>query len=721
MKKKLLLFSISSILLGSVFALTSNILNNEKVMANAVQYYKLGTRLEAEDYDFTNCTPILTNDSASSKVALDAGDGGFVTFNFELEQAGNYDLLIGYYTENEGAKIGLEINEALKTSHTITNVNGWCNNTDHSPVEHLVEVSLVEGTNTITVHSDNIGEAKYLNIDYIKLLESYNADGTRIQAENASSFNGGDGYFRTYVVPNVCDTKVVSIDDDISSKPTYKIIVPEDATYTLQIAYYSENDVNYQFNFEQENNNPVEVLLNKCPGGFPNVSTNYLPYTSKANVEVTLTKGVLYLSFQYISKGFADFDWFRLYKNETTLADKIQAEDFVKGDANVTKNTANYPILDGYAVELAQGEIEFNVTAPTASKYRLYIVGYTATTNAYLNLKLNGNDIKLTISSIYATGWTGDVTKRNAIPFEIELNEGVNNFVIRKGADDLAGNYVDIDYFRIVKNNILVPSIELDFDTKNEVIIDKSIIDYEYDYILSVSNTNVARIEGNVLFPVKGGETKLLITYEVDGALVTDEIHVSVLISVAPKEIQDQLKAFDTTRSYNGSLQYVDVSMPEGWSFVQHGATANVGTYIVKITFSHPNYVDVVRYPVVLTITKADYTGTDLYCDDATFEYDGETHSISASAPSGWTIIYSENSFKEIGEYNVTVTFTHESYNTVTKECKVYIVEPATSENVDNTLPIILGVVGGVLGAATLTVLAVILIKKYRSNHEVIK
>lgn len=718
--KKQLIFTFLGMSLGVGFLSSPSLFNNQKShLVSAAQIYQLGNRLEAEDHNYENCSLIDNNPRASNGVALDAGDGGYVTFNFTLELAGTYDLAIGYYTGNTGTKIGVEVNGSPKESLITFNSNGWCKDTSLSPVEYLHTVTLLSGDNSITVHSDNIGEEKYLNIDYIALVETFAADGSRIQAEKGSSFYGGNGYLSTYKVPDVCDNLVAKVDNDINAKPVYKINVPEAGEYVFQTAYYSATPAQYKFNFDQTNTKSETFNFASCPGGFPDVANGYCPFTNKANFLVTLEAGTLYLSFQYISNGYVDFDWFRLYKVNPAINETMEAEDYVYGDANVVKKQSDYSVLSGYAVELAQGNISFSVHSNEASNYRLYLGAYTATDGAYLNLMINGTTSKLTVTSKMATGWTGDVLHKNVMVFDISLNAGDNHIVITKGGDEVNMNYIDIDYIKIIKNNIKVTSLDLSIGVKPSIEIDTSILDFVTTYTLEVSNTNVAKLEGNTLVALENGHTTLFIKYEINGVSVVDELPINV--STNPYPNPEQLKAFNTTKSYNGELQYVDVEMPEGWTFQQFGASANVGTYVVKVVFSHPHYQDVVRYPITLTIEKAVYTGNELFADDATFEYDGEEHTYNASAPVGWTITYSENIFQEIGEYDVTVTFSHESYEDVVKTCKVKVIKATSEKESDNGFGVIMAVIGGVVSAGLLAFAITKIVKKYRADHETIK
>ena len=234
-----------------------------------------------------------------------------------------------------------------------------------------------------------------------------------------------------------------------------------------------------------------------------------------------------------------------------------------------------------------------------------------------------------------------------------------------------------------------------------------------------VENTKIAKLDGNVISAVSKGITALCINYQINGVDMIDEIP----IEVEAVEFNDKslFKVKNTTKTYNGERQFVDVEMPEGWTFTQEGDEPMAGTYIVQITFHHESYLDYV-YPeiVTLTIIKGIYSGDDLFSDDQMVYYDGEEHQYVASAPSDWTISYSDNGFVDIGEYEITVTFSHEFYEDVIKTAK-FIIEPERNNtgNSDATpLIIALSVIGGVI---VLGVAGWFIFKKYKENHEVIK
>ena len=139
--------------------------------------------------------------------------------------------------------------------------------------------------------------------------------------------------------------------------------------------------------------------------------------------------------------------------------------------------------------------------------------------------------------------------------------------------------------------------------------------------------------------------------------------------------------AQDQTVAYNGTEQFYDVeqyvSCPDGWTVdcsPRVGLT-KPGTLSVLVRFTHELYYPVVK-EVTFTVTKATYTGDDLVAESVTGVYDGVTvWSIEATAGEGWEIFYSTNDRRVAGVTTVTVTFTHDGYETVTKTVTITVTE----------------------------------------------
>ena len=679
-----------------------------------------GSIFEAEDADYKNCSIINNNSNASGREALDAGDGGYVTFKFGVETAGNYDIVVGYYTDNYGAKIGVNVNGS-SNSYPVKHTNGWCKDTKNYAIEQIVrDVELKKDSNEIKISSDNIGQSKYLNFDYIRLVETHKSNGDRIQFEDYYRYVGGDGYGRSYQVGENVDGKVFSLDDNISANPVYSVDIEKSGEYYVQIAYYSNSDATYKFKISNESKTFLDsnVKFAMCPGGFP--GNNYFPYSAKHIMKVELEKGKVDFTMNYIKSGFIDFDWFRIYQVSDEINTVIEAEDVTYHDANINRSQNQYSHLSGYAVELAQGFVEFDVKTNKSGLHRLYIGGYTASTNAYLNISINGGSAaKFTIPDGKATGWSLDVTEKNVFYFDINLNNGKNTIKITKGGDEVALNYIDLDYFMVMPDRILIDKIELDNETKTQFIIDDNAIDFVTEYTLEIKNPKVAKLDGNVLSVAGKGSTVLFVKYQINGVDMVDE--VPVLVAGVEFNDKSAFEVKNTTRTYNGERQFVDVVCPEGWTFTQTGDSHLPGTYYVQITFHHDAYLDY-EYPNVatLTIVKAIYDGEDLFADDQSVYYDGDSHQYVASAPNGWTISYSVNDFVEVGEYEVTVTFSHEYYENVVKTAKFTVLPAKPTIAGHDAIPFIIAV-SVIAGLAIFGGAGWFIYKKVKKDKEVIK
>lgn len=95
-----------------------------------------------------------------------------------------------------------------------------------------------------------------------------------------------------------------------------------------------------------------------------------------------------------------------------------------------------------------------------------------------------------------------------------------------------------------------------------------------------------------------------------------------------------------------------EVYYPTGNSFV------NAGEYEVKAIVSRRNYVTVTLTAKVV-IEKATYDMSGVALKDATFDYDGKSHSleVTGSVPEGVTVSYENNTFTDAGVYDVTAKF----------------------------------------------------------------
>ena len=670
------------------------------------EYYQDRTKLEAEDV-FSGTK--INNPHASKQKLIDLGDSNEVSFHVNIETNTTYDLLIGYFSGSANPKIKVQVDSESPLSHTLGYDNGWGDNSNNYVSEELIEgFTLTAGEHDIKIISDNSGDSKYVNLDYIYLNHSrFQADGCRIQAEDCYKL----GHSVEKEGGNCVDGTTLSVDAEADAKPTWKISVPEAGTYTFQVACFTGHGATptYRFNFLQSVNTPYDLELIGTEGDWDRHS-----YSSKSEFNIDLEAGELELSYQYLTLGYADFDWFRLFKVTPTIGEKILAEDHVFGDVNLMKSPSNYPFLTAHAAEIAKGRIEFDVSAGEAGDYDLYINGFTGTPGAYLKLDLNGDESNLVVPSFYATGWIESVSEKNLIPFTVSLQLGNNHFIITKGDDSLSMNYIDVDYLLITRTKIDETSIHLDFETHTSFDL-KTIIHFVPEYTLTLSDPSVISISSSkIITPLKHGTCTISVDYQLDGIDFNKQIRVDVDKPSYP--MPEQLKGFDTTKEYDGTVPSVDVSMPDGWTCQQSGASSMVGNYVVTLTFSHPDYRDVVKPgAAILTITKGTYRGSDLYADDMRVAYDGEPHTLMASAPDGWTITYSKSDLIEPGTYDIEVTFSHPGYNPVVKTAKLTIYQVKKN----NTGAIVVAVV--VPSVIVIGVAAFFIIKKIKESQEVIK
>ena len=679
----------SLIILGLLLGLNVNPLNENN--------YVLGTHLEAEDFA-KNMTVITNNSNASGGKAIDAGDSGSITYEFNMEKEGEYRLAIGYYTGGNSPKMKVKINDGNEVEYALDVLNGWCKDTKRLPIAKDINVNLKKGKNTITIKASG----PWVNFDYIAIFnlddpyedyEMYNhlkADGSRIQAEWCRDVVGNysDKNIRIVDAADGTDGHLLSVDDDYLSTPGWVVEASEEGEYILQVAYYgaSGSSATYKWNINGTNK---YLQFPACPANW-----DYNAYSSKIEFKVNLKEGKNVIYYNYNQAGYADFDWFRLFKRETSLDTKLEAEDFVIGDASTQKDSDKYPFVSNYVVELAKGKVAFDIEVNEKGTYSLFTSTYTNTYGAYQYVSINGNKTKIVYDDNKINGWIDDVTQSNLVRFNIELEQGVNKIEITKGDDSTQYNYVDLDFFYISKGGISTNNIEVDSNTK-EIDL-SSIINLSFDYEIKSSNESIVSVDNNKIKVNKAGKTSIKVCYNYSGYEFEEIIYVTIN---KQQYTGNELKALDTTKTYTGQSLTVDVEMGEGWSFKQDKTCINVGTYEVKVTFTHDDY-ESIEMTATLTINKAVYEGNDIVCEDMTYTYDGNIKSIIATAPDGWEISYTNNSHSEKGEYEVKVTFTNPNYETIEKTVTL------TIEGSMNALPFIIGGVGIVgLGVAAFFVI----------------
>ena len=135
----------------------------------------------------------------------------------------------------------------------------------------------------------------------------------------------------------------------------------------------------------------------------------------------------------------------------------------------------------------------------------------------------------------------------------------------------------------------------------------------------------------------------------------------------APVDFEDVY--FDSkTLTYDGDAHILDEvrGAPEGTNIVYTGREyfTNVGTYTASALLTKDGYNDK-TLTATLKITNASFS--NITFEGATFEYDGEEHSIYVSgAPSFATVKYTNNGKKSVGTYTVTATISAPNYNNLT-------------------------------------------------------
>ena len=120
---------------------------------------------------------------------------------------------------------------------------------------------------------------------------------------------------------------------------------------------------------------------------------------------------------------------------------------------------------------------------------------------------------------------------------------------------------------------------------------------------------------------------------------------------------------------YDGTSHILDEvrGAPEGTTITYTGREAytDVGVYEATALLSKEGYNNK-TLNATLKITKADFE--NITFSDATFDYDGEPHSIYVDgAPSYATVTYTNNGKKSVGVYTVTAKISSPNHNTLTK------------------------------------------------------
>ena len=123
----------------------------------------------------------------------------------------------------------------------------------------------------------------------------------------------------------------------------------------------------------------------------------------------------------------------------------------------------------------------------------------------------------------------------------------------------------------------------------------------------------------------------------------------------------------DGTFEYDGSAHSIYVSGVPSFATVKYSNNnkVNVGVYNVTATITATNYETMTR-TATLRITGKQITGITL--EDASFQYDGQPHSLEVTGelPSGVSVSYTNNGKTDSGTYKVSATLSGTGYDSLT-------------------------------------------------------
>ena len=132
------------------------------------------------------------------------------------------------------------------------------------------------------------------------------------------------------------------------------------------------------------------------------------------------------------------------------------------------------------------------------------------------------------------------------------------------------------------------------------------------------------------------------------------------------------------THTYDGSAHSITLngSVPAGSTVTYTGgengqnSATNAGSYNITVTVTNKNYN---TFTASATLNIGKLTMQGLTFSGASFPYDTELHKITVTGnvPGGATVTYSggqdgKNGATDVGDYTITVTVTHQNYNTYT-------------------------------------------------------
>ena len=137
----------------------------------------------------------------------------------------------------------------------------------------------------------------------------------------------------------------------------------------------------------------------------------------------------------------------------------------------------------------------------------------------------------------------------------------------------------------------------------------------------------------------------------------------------------------DETVDYNGEAHTITATgMPDGSivTYTNAGPFTDVGTYVVGVTVCKEGYKDFTS-SATLTIEPIDFEGVTF--NDASFEYDGNPHSITitGSLPATAEVKYTSNvanvtnTATDVGSYEITAVITDKNHNPLTLQAVLRI------------------------------------------------
>jgi len=562
----------------------------------------------------------------------------------------------------------------------------------HTLLAQTQEMELNAGVQELLVYQG--GTNYYINLDFVEI---YAADavkyypieknlypeltggwtvGDRMEAEYGIWVTG-----RTYIEnessPNISNRLYYALD----CKNNYNVTVPEAGKYAIEIVDAANNSANSEADVFVKK---YTVEVNGKTFTYTDFNEDWYEWSSANGVmthhrfEVELEKGLNTLAITPTCTTHSKIDYYRILPIAVTPDAVIQAEDMLHGQVMLNKHQDTFPEITGYVAELhasRPGSIVLPVTIPAgeAGIYEFYLRGWTGADGSFM-MSINGAEAQK-----YTTQNSGWLTDNHSIKdnvYLLDLKEGANTLTITRNVVD--NKYVDFDWFFLTKHKLATEPNDGDgFTVRVGEELEISTID------LTAEQSGLVEIDGGKVTGLNVGKTNVSYTYLAGDYPVVRTYPLTV---EKGKYVDAEIAPPDQKVKYNGTKQaYKPFFGGEGWTVTatNNDGITDPGSYVVTLTYTHPNYVDVVR-TATFTVERADYTGTELVADNQTVKYNGKLQSyVAPTAPAGWTVTVAGNDgLTNPGSYDVTVTFTHVGYNTVTKEAK-FTVERADYTGTD--------------------------------------